>query len=101
AEPFGRAGQTLPEKGVRRAIPTGQVRRVHVPALVDAALEGPSDQTGMKPPCGAYRIAVAYREHVCGAVGNEHPGACGGDLHDSLGLVGDRMLEALVLGRDA
>ena len=51
-------------------------------------------------PGQVHGVAVADGEHVGGAVGEPHPGARGGGLHDELGVVGDRVLERLLARGD-
>ena len=51
-----RGRRAVAEEGVGRREPGGQLRRVQVPALVEAALQGPPDQPGVQPQ--AARTAV-------------------------------------------
>ena len=74
---------------------------MQVPALVVAALERAPHQPEVVGPGRAHRGRVPDRQHVGGAVGEAHAGARRGGLHDRLGVVGHRVLEALVGGGDA
>ena len=99
-EPVQRRVQSFAVEAVRRGVPRRQLRRVQVPALVEAVLEGAADQPVVVVPGGPDRCGVPDREHVGRSVGEPDAGARGRGLHDQLGVVGDRVLQRLVGGRD-
>ena len=96
----GGTGEAVAVEGVRRGVPRGQLGRMQVPALVEAALQGPAYQAQVQRPAAAYLLGVADREDVGRAVGETYAGARRGGLHHGLGVVGDRVLHRLVGRRD-
>ena len=70
---------------------------VQIPALVDGPLQRTPDQPVVQSPGRLDLVVGADREDVGGSVGQVHPGARDGGLHDVLGVVGDRVLHRLVL----
>src|SRR4051794_20388076 len=72
-----------------------------VPALVVATLEGPTDESCVYGERVLDRFLAASWHHVARAIRQGHAGARGGNLHHGLGMVGGRMIQALIAGRDA
>ena len=95
-----RARQAGAVEGVRRGVPRGQMAGVEVPALVQAVLERARDEPVVVAPGGVHVVGVAHRQHVGRSVGEPDAGAGRGCLHDQLGVVGDGMLQRLLLGGD-
>src|SRR3954453_19712670 len=67
---------------------------MQVPALIDATGKRTPYQPEVEPPGRMH--GVADRENVGGAIRDEDTGTGSGQLHDVLGVVGDRVLHALV-----
>src|SRR5206468_2076346 len=88
------------EEGVERCVADRELRRVHVPTLVVALDERPSDVARAAAPRGTDRIAIADRDDVRRAVG-DRDAASGERLeHDLLGEVAGWMRHRLMRGGD-
>src|SRR5699024_5905024 len=91
-QPRAHFGKPLPEERIRSRIPTGQLCRMHVPALVEAPAEGTHHEPAVQRPGGVDLLRAAHWQDVGGPVREPYAGARGGDLHHGLGMVGGRML---------
>ena len=100
AQPGGGGRETPAVEGERRGVPGRQLGGMQVPALVVAPLQRAAHESQVLGPGSAHRGGVPDRQHVAGPVGEADAGAGGRDLHDRLGVVGDRVGQALVGGGD-
>src|SRR5699024_2431711 len=98
AQALGGRGEGLAVEDTGGQMAGDELVGVQVPALEVAALQGTAHQACVQTPGGAHLGGGAGGHDVAAAVGEPHPGSGRRHLHDGLGVVGDRVGQALVRG---